>query len=111
MEELIKAVDIIFLGIVMELEIRKKTEKELVFKILGEDHTLGNLVAKMVLRHPNVELAAYTIEHPLDGQPIVRIITDGSKDPVEVLMESLRNVKEITERLLNIVKDKLSIEE
>jgi len=95
----------------MELELRKRTDREIVFKILGEDHTLGNLIAKMALRHPNVDLAAYTIEHPLDGQPVVRIITDGSKDPVEVLLEVLNESRDILNDLLNKLKDKLSIEE
>lgn len=95
----------------MELEIRKKTDRELVFKIKGEDHTLGNLIAKMALRHPNVELAAYIIEHPLDGSPVVRIITDGTKDPIEVLIDVLENSKRISLELLSIVKDKLGVNE
>ncbi len=95
----------------MELEIRKRTNRELVFKIKGEDHTLGNLVAKMALRHPNVELAAYTIEHPLDGSPVVRIITDGTKDPVDVLIEVLENSKRISLELLSVVKNKLGVSE
>ncbi len=95
----------------MELEVRKRTDRELVFKILGEDHTLGNLIAKMALKHPNVELAAYTIEHPLDGQPVIRIITDGSKDPIEVVIEVLRNTKVLTEELLEKIKDSLGVKE
>ena len=95
----------------MELEVRKKTDREFVFKILGEDHTLGNLVAKMALKHPNVELAAYTIEHPLDGQPIVRIITDGSKDPVDVVIEVLKSTKVLSEELLEKIKNSLGVKE
>ncbi len=95
----------------MKIEVRKHTDKELVIKLVGEDHTLGNLIAKMALTHPNVKLAAYTIEHPLEGSPVIRIITDGTVPPDAVLKEVIRSSRETAVKLLNELKRKLNVEE
>ncbi|PUA32232.1 MAG: hypothetical protein B7O98_06065 [Zestosphaera tikiterensis] len=79
----------------MEIEVKKYTDRELVLKLKGEDHTLGNLLAKHALSHPHVKLAAYVVEHPLEGSPTLRIVTDGQVDPVSILKEVVKNVKEM----------------
>jgi len=79
----------------VEIEVKKYTDRELVLKLKGEDHTLGNLLAKHALSHPHVKLAAYVVEHPLEGSPTLRIVTDGQVDPVSILKEVVKNVKEM----------------
>ncbi len=83
----------------VEVELKKYTEKELVLKLKGEDHTLGNLLAKHALSHPHVKLAAYVIEHPLEGSPTIRIVTDGQVNPITVLKEVIKDIKETIEKL------------
>ncbi len=95
----------------MEVKVRKHTDRELVIKLIGEDHTLGNLIAKMALTHPNVKLAAYTIEHPLEGSPVIRIITDGTVSPDTVLKEVIKSSREVAVKLLDELKRKLDVEE
>ncbi len=95
----------------MELVIRKRTDKELVVKLIGEDHTLGNLIAKMALTHPHVKLAAYVIEHPLEGSPVIRIITDGEVKPDQVLKEVIIKSKDLATELLNKLRETLGVEE
>ena len=80
----------------MRIEIRKADSRELIVKVFGETHTLGNLLAKSVLRHPNVKLAAYSIEHPLEEAFVLRVITDGSKSPVDVVREVLEGLVELS---------------
>ncbi len=100
----------VFLTLVMmgmRVEVRKLTDKEIVLKLHGEDHTLGNLVAKLALRHPNVTMAAYQIEHPLEGSPIIRIVTDGSKDALEVLREVLREAIDYVDAVIQEIERKV----
>lgn len=45
------------------------------FSIDDEDHTLGNLLRYILMKDPNVELAAYSIPHPSDNVIHLRIQT------------------------------------
>jgi len=95
----------------LRTEVKKLTSKELVIKLVGEDHTLGNLIAKHALNHPHVRLAAYTIEHPLEGSPTIRIVTDGEVHPLEVFKEVIKDTRGILEELLKTLNTSLGIEE
>ncbi len=75
-------------GVVRVVE--KKTDF-LKVVLVGEDHTVANLLAKYAIRHPDVAYAAYNIEHPLISDPVLVIRTKG-RDPVEVLREVIDNV-------------------
>lgn len=111
MEKLIKKANRRRKGLSLEVVVRKHTDKELVIKLVGEDHTIGNLIAKIALSHPNVRLAAYTVEHPLEGSPVIRIVTDGTIDPGQVLREVVVKSKAITEKLLRELEETLEVEE
>jgi len=74
------------------VEIKKLTNKEVVLEIEGEDHTIGNLIARLAQQIEGVKFAAYRIPHPLIPKLIVTIITDGVKDPINVLREVLNNI-------------------
>lgn len=92
----------------MRLEIKKVDNKELIIKVFGETHTLGNLLAKSALRHPNVKLAAYSIEHPLLEEAFVlRIVTDGSKPASEVLMEVVEGLVKLSDEVVREFKSVL----
>jgi len=95
----------------LEIEVRKATFKELVIKLVGEDHTLGNLVAKEALKHPHVKLAAYAIEHPLEGSPIIRIVTDGEVSSTEVFKDILNSLKSEANELLKTLTASLGVKE
>ncbi|MCS7099482.1 MAG: RpoL/Rpb11 RNA polymerase subunit family protein [Sulfolobales archaeon] len=85
----------------MKIEIRKVDERELIVKVFGETHTLGNLLAKSALKHPNVKLAAYSIEHPLEEAFVLRIITDGSKSAVQVLREVVKSLMNLSDEAID----------
>ncbi len=91
----------------MKLEIKKVDDKELIIKVFGETHTLGNLLAKSALRHPNVKLAAYSIEHPLEEAFVLRIVTDGSKPASEVLMEVVEGLVKLSDEIVREFKSVL----
>lgn len=92
----------------MKIELRKLTDREVVIRLLNEDHTLGNLIAKMALKHPHVKMAAYVIEHPLEGSPTVRIITDGEVRAIDVLKDVIRESKDISSKILDILNTMFS---
>jgi len=91
----------------LKLEIKKVDDKELIIKVFGETHTLGNLLAKSALRHPNVKLAAYSIEHPLEEAFVLRIVTDGSKPASEVLMEVVEGLVKLSDEIVREFKSVL----
>jgi len=64
------------------MKIKRLTKKKGMweFQLISEDHTLANLVRGLSWRHGGE--AAYKVEHPLLGEPIVRV---SAVDPKTVL--------------------------
>lgn len=82
----------------MEVRVVSKTDRELVLEIVGEDHTLGNMLVKEALKHPNVEYAAYRIPHPLRNIMEFTIIVKEGASLSNVLAEIISKLKsEISE--------------
>jgi DNA-directed RNA polymerase subunit L len=94
----------------LRLEVRKRSERELILKVYGETHTLGNLLAKSALRHPNVRMAAYSVEHPLEEAFVLRLVTDGTRDPVNVLKEVVSDLIRLSDELLDRLREALGVE-
>lgn len=91
----------------MKIEVKRLDEKELIIKVFGETHTLGNLLAKSALKHPNVKLAAYSIEHPLEEAFVLRIITDGNKSALSVIKEVVKNLVNLEDEVLKKFREAL----
>ena len=53
-----------------------------------EDHTLGNMLRHAVLAQPGVLFCGYKVPHPLEPRVLVKIQTDGSLTPAEVLQQA-----------------------
>ena len=53
-----------------------------------EDHTLGNMLRHAVLAQPGVLFCGYKVPHPLEPRVLVKIQTDGSQTPAEVLQQA-----------------------
>ncbi|HEW89922.1 MAG TPA: hypothetical protein ENG43_01085, partial [Candidatus Bathyarchaeota archaeon] len=50
----------------MELKVLSRTDRELRLEIVGESHTLLNLLQKELVADPEVEVGGYDIVHPLE---------------------------------------------
>ncbi len=87
------------------IKVEKLSDRELTIKLIGEDHTMGNLISKYVLNHPNVQIAAYSIDHPLTEHPKVMLVTDNSIKPLEVLKEVINEVINTVEKLIKVSED------
>ncbi|MEZ0289952.1 MAG: DNA-directed RNA polymerase subunit L [Sulfolobales archaeon] len=91
-----------------KIRVEKRDSRELIFYLEGGDqHTLPNLISKLALRKPHVVYAAYTIDHPLISNPRIAIVTDGERDPVDVLVEILNEAREYVERLKILLEERL----
>lgn len=91
----------------MEIKVVNKTDRELVLEIYGEDHTLGNLLAKEALKHPGVEYAAYRIPHPLRNYFEFTLIVKPGADLGRVLKEIVGNARSQLEELKQLISSKV----
>ncbi|KAJ7512700.1 DNA-directed RNA polymerase [Mycena galericulata] len=55
------------------------------FKIVKQDHTLGNMLRAQLLAMPEILFAGYKVPHPLHPYFLLKIQTDGSTTPQAVL--------------------------
>ena len=91
-----------------EFRIVRRTDKELLIEMRGEDHTLGNLIAKEALKHPEVTYAAYRIPHPLQDKLELYISVKEGSDPIKVLEDICNRIKEYLEEFRREVEEKIS---
>jgi len=82
----------------MEINVIKKEKKELEFEIGGkEDTTLAEVIVFKLNSYPDVEFAAYKIEHPLVTSPRIYLRLKKG-DPVKVMEKAIDELKkEISE--------------
>ncbi len=77
----------------MEINVLKKDKKEIEFEIGGNrDTTLAEILVFKLNELPDVEFAAYKIEHPLVTDPRVYVKTKKG-DPVKVIEKALEALK------------------
>jgi len=65
------------------------------FKIMKEDHTLGNILRMHLLENKNVLFAGYKIPHPLYHELKVKVRTQPGTTPHKEMKNSLRTLKTI----------------
>ncbi|VDL57721.1 unnamed protein product [Hymenolepis diminuta] len=63
-----------------------------VFTLNREDHTLGNMITRQLLKDPRVLFAGYKIPHPLEHRVVIRVQTTASVTPVEVFSSAIRDL-------------------
>ena len=83
-----------------KLVLRMKSPNRIELVMRGEDHTIANLLVKLAIRKPHVTYAAYRIEHPLVGDSIVIIATDGKRDPLDVVNEVIGEVMKLVDEFV-----------
>lgn len=83
----------------VELKILEKTERFLEVKVVGEGHTLLNLLVDEINKDDRVKYAAYSIDHPLLGEARLVVLTEGSVAPLEAILDAKDRVKKMLELL------------
>lgn len=76
----------------LKINVLERNKNRLKIEIEGEDHTLCNVLQSVLLEDKNVELAGYTIPHPLTAHPIFHIRMKGNHDPLEALNRAVEMI-------------------
>lgn len=71
------------------------------FRIIDEDHTLGNALRYIIMKNPQVEFCGYSIPHPSENVLNIRIQTYGEITAVDALKKGLNDLID----LCNVVED------
>lgn len=85
----------------MEVKIKKESDRELEFEIIGEKTILNPLKQKL-LEYEEVEFAEWRVEHPLISNPefFVRVGKGKVKEVVKKAIEDLkRDIEELQKQL------------
>ncbi|MEM2143989.1 MAG: DNA-directed RNA polymerase subunit L [Candidatus Jordarchaeaceae archaeon] len=81
----------------MNIKILEKKDNDLRVEIEGEGHTLCNAIKSVLFEDEALVFAGYRIEHTLLSKPILYIKTNGKKDPLVLLSETLGKLVERSE--------------
>ena len=78
----------------MEIKVIEESKDKIVLELSSEDHTFANLLRKVLWEDPNIDLAAYNIDHPLISKPkvMIKMKTGAPKDALK------KAAKKIAER-------------
>ncbi len=71
------------------MKILKNTKTELEIEITGETHSLCNALRKTLMEDKGVESAAYVIDHPIVGEPVLYIKAKNPKKSLQKAAETL----------------------
>lgn len=82
----------------MELKIIEEKKNHLIFKIIGEGHTLCNAIKKELLNDDKVKIATYNVEHPLIQEAQFILQTDG-KEPKKAVSDAIKRLDKTLEKL------------
>ena len=91
----------------MNVEVKRVTDNEIIIVIEGEDDTIGNLIAKSAVQHPNVVYATYRIPHPLERKVEIIISVDKNADLGSTISEIIQNIKEQLEEFIKKIDEAL----
>lgn len=82
----------------MEIDIVEDEENKFVFKLVGSGHTFCNALKDELTNDDDVDIATYTIKHPLVAEPKFFVEThDGS--PRDALSSATERLQERNEDL------------
>ena len=94
----------------IEIEKDTKVPNAAVFTFNKEDHTLGNLLKHQLLKDPRVLFAGYRNPHPLEHRIFLRVQTDSSTTPAEVLDSAITDLTAelslLEERFREVIREK-----
>ncbi len=80
----------------MNVKILNGKENELKIEIENEGHTFCNVVQKALLKDKKVDLAGYSIPHPLTANPVIYLRTKNKSKPETVLRKAVAEVQKDT---------------
>ena len=82
----------------MELKAIEQEKGKLKVELIGETHTLCNLLRNELNENKSVEIAGYHLEHPMVSNPVLFVDTE-REDPKKALSGACSSVKKKTAEL------------
>jgi DNA-directed RNA polymerase II subunit RPB11 len=67
------------------------------FRLMKEDHTLGNLIRARLLENRKVRFAGYRIPHPLEMELHIRVETTEEITPMQAFISALTTIEQCTD--------------
>jgi len=92
----------------MNLKILNKTDTELEMEIVGETHTLLNLLKTILLEDDAVEIATYDIKYLGISETIMYVRTNG-KDPVQAVRSAISTMIAICDEFKSVFTGSINI--
>ncbi len=83
----------------MKIKVLKRTANELKIEVDEKDHTLFNLLRKVLLEDERVEMAGYKVPHPLIPKTILYVRTKEELDPELALKEAVEKIRKRNQEL------------
>ncbi len=80
----------------MKINVLKHSRNEIKIEIIGESHSFCNALQRMLLKEEGVDLAGYSINHPLISEPTFYIRT---KRGVEAKAKLIKAAKSLEKRM------------
>ena len=77
----------------MDLKTIKKTPKELELEVTGENETILNPIAEVLLQHEDVDYAAYMADHPESNKRRLYLRVKKGK-PEEILKKAVKQLED-----------------
>jgi DNA-directed RNA polymerase subunit L len=91
----------------MKVKILKKSHNELKMEATGEGHTFCNVIQKALLKDKRVDMAGYSVPHPLTSSPVIYVRTRGQSKPETVLKDAIEEVQKESEAFRTALKKAL----
>jgi len=85
----------------VELELLSKDEDSMTIKLVGEDHTLCNILRKALHEDKHVISASYVIEHPILEHPKFYVKVRKGRSPRRALTDAAGRIIESCDELHN----------
>ena len=86
----------------MEVQILKEEKDLIELKIVGEGHTICNLLRSELWGLDDTSLVSYNLKHPLISSPIFALKLKKGK-PRKILLDSVQTIKDKTKQLKGLL--------
>ena len=88
----------------MEIEIVKSEKNYVEIIVRGDDYGVANAVKELLLEDKDIEFAAYRVDHPQVGKPVLMVRTkDGN--PINAVKYALKKLKKQATEFKDAIKD------
>lgn len=88
----------------MEIKVLEQEKNRLKFELASRTHTLANAVAKELWNDKDIEVAGYTLEHPLVKNSAVMIVETSGSDPKKAVLNAISRLKKTNKEFMSNFK-------